>query len=360
MLYKIARKIKTEYLDSLSFADRTGGLVRTMNDHRKGEKKYPIEINQDKELGDNQYLRHLVPDSNLKSVMYFEMNNPPSLAESHNSWDLYEAGLSLVCWFNYQKVDPEMYDPSYLISEINAAIPFKIGKIGCINTVTCDFAGQDHNDGAIFDKYTYTESESQFFKYPYEYFVLNFDISYRIAKDCSEEDISDITIDPVLLYISRDDDMELTIGGVSGKEYQLHIYASDNTDITAKSVHEYSGEDNIISVTPIAGKDTILKIDYGQEYLRKIDVSDKYIIGLTIPNKPLTMEECLQISYIDLSDNDIIDESYFTALIDYLYFSEINNGTLLLDGGSNAAITDVVSLAYLVVLASRGWTITNN
>jgi len=35
MLYKVARKITTTYLNGLSFADRTGGLVRIMNDHRK-------------------------------------------------------------------------------------------------------------------------------------------------------------------------------------------------------------------------------------------------------------------------------------------------------------------------------------
>ena len=361
MLYKIARKIQTSYLDGLSFADRTGGLVRVMNDSRKSERSYPVEVNQDKKLGDNQYLRHLVPDSSLTSVMYFEQTGSPRVVEEHNNWSLYEGSLSLVCWFNYQKVDPDMYDPSYLKAEIKNAIPFKIGKVGCINTITCSISGDSENDGGIFDKYSYTDSESQYFKYPYEYFVLELDISYRLVNDCYEEGLSDLPVDPVLILMSGNDAKTVTVAGVSGREYQLRAYDTNDADLIAQSLHEYSGEVQDYTVTPNAGLNSVFRIDYGREYLRKIDMSDQDVYGITIPSKPSTYKECLRFEYIDLSDNKIVSEAYFTSLIDYLYFSEIKGGTLKIDGGTNAAITDVVSLAYLTVMeTTRNWTITKN
>jgi len=360
MLYKIARHIKTEYLDSLSFADRTGGLVRLMNDHRKGEKSFPVEVNQDKVLGDMQYLRGLTPDSTKKSIMYFEQNGAPNVVEDHNEWYGVEATLSLVCWFNYQEVDPDMYDPAYLEAQIVSAIPFKLGSFECLTAVTCAFAGQDHNDGSIFTKYTYNEPESQFFKYPYEYFVLNFDISYRVVRVCDENDIENLPVDPVLIYMSGNAAKTASVAGVSGKEYQLRIYALDGTDITSQALHEFSGEYQDYTVTPKVGVDSLFKIDYGRMYLRKINMPAQDVYRIDIPALPSDASECLRFEYIDLSGNAIVSESYFTLLIAYLYFSDINNGTLAIDGGTNAAITDVVSLAYLTVMATRGWTITKN
>ena len=69
MLYRIARKIKTDYLDNLSFADRTGGLVRSLR-HGSGDNQrvFPVENNQDKVLGDAQYMRRLVPNSGCSTV----------------------------------------------------------------------------------------------------------------------------------------------------------------------------------------------------------------------------------------------------------------------------------------------------
>lgn len=360
MLYKIARKIQTTYLDTLSFADRTGGLVRTMNDARKGEKAYPIEVNQDKVVGDNQYLRHLVPNSNLTSVMYFEQTGSPTVVEEHNGWYGVEASLSLVCWFNYQKVDPDMYDPAYLVSEIVSAIPLKLGNFECLAAVTCSFSGEEPNDGGIFDKYTYSDAESQYFKYPYEHFVLTFDIGYRVVRDCEEEGLSDLPVDPVLILMSGNDAKTVTIAGVSGKEYQIRAYDANDTDLLALALHEFSGENQDYTVTPTAGLASTFRLDYGREYLRKIDMADSDIYGITLPDKPADADACLRLEYIDLSGNAIVDEAYFTALIDYLYFSGMYDGTLKIDGGTNAAITDVVSLAYLTVMTARGWTITKN
>jgi len=356
MLYKIARKLTTEYIDDLSFADRTGGMVRVMNDSRKGEKTYPIEVNQDKVLGDMQYLRRLVPDTDLKSLMYWEMGSSPSVVANHNMYYDVEAQLKLVCWFNYQRVDPDMYDPSYMVAEIIQAIPFSIGSFECLTAVTCAFAGEDENKGEIFSAYTYTEPESQFFKYPYDYFVLTFDISYRVVRTCFEEGLSSLPVDPVLIYMSRDDAKVVTVAGVSGREYQTYIYASDLTVITDRALHEYSGEDFDFSFTPKAGFDSLFRIDYGREYLRKIDVSNYDVFNITIPS-----DTNIRLEYIDLSDNDIVVAAYLNALILHCYNTDVNDGFMDISGGVNAAIVDIVTLAYITdMTTNRGWTITHN
>jgi len=359
MLYKIARKLTTTYLDGLSFADRTGGLVRVMSDAR-GKKDtlrtYPCEVNQDKVLGDNQYMRKLIPDSDKKSIMYWELGSAPVVVEDHNAYDIYEAGLKLVCWFNYQKVDPDMYDPAFLIAEIKQAIPFKIGSFECLTVVTCNCTGEDGNKGEIFSPYTYHEPESQFYKYPYDYFVLNFDISYRVARNCYEEGLSTLPVDPILISFSQDDAKVFNIAGVSGREYQTKIYADDLTVITAKALHEYSGEDQQISFTPEVGQDSYFRLDYGREYLRKIEAVSQNVINITIPS-----DTNIRLEYIDLSDNDIIIEAYFIALVLHLYNTGVNNGTLDISGGANVAITDGVTLAYITEMTTnRNWTITHN
>jgi len=136
MLYKVARKLATTYLDTLSFADRTGGLVRVMHDHRVAEKTYPMEVNQDKVVHDEQTMRRLVPNSDLTSVMYWEQVGSPTIVEDHNEWYGVEATLKLVCWYNYQLVDPDLYDPAYLVAEVISAIPFSIGSFECLAGVT--------------------------------------------------------------------------------------------------------------------------------------------------------------------------------------------------------------------------------
>ena len=361
MLYKIARKITTDYLDSLSFADRTGGLVRLMNDNRKAEKSYPIEVNQDKVLGDNQYMRRLVPNSNLTSLMYWEMGSPPTAIENHNAYTIMEASLKLVCWFNYQKVDPDMYSPEYLVATIADAIPFSIGSEGCISTITCSYEGEDENKGDIFSAYTYNEPETQFFKYPYEYFVLNFDISYRVVRNCQDEGLASLPVEPMLIYMSGNAAKTVTVAGMSGKEYQIEAYATDTTTLTTKVLHEFSGIDQDYTVTPKVGVNSVFRIDYGREYLRHINMPAQGVYGITLPTIPATADEAMRLEYVDLSGNAIALQQYLIDLVAYIYFSEVNGGTMDLSGGTNAVIADAVTLASIAdMIATRGWTITKN
>jgi len=354
MLYKIARKLSTDYLDTLSFADRTGGLVRVMKDSRKGERRYPVEINQDKELGDKQYLRSMVVDSNLKSLMYWEQSGSPTVIAHHNSRYEVEANLKLVCWFNYQKVDPDMYDPTFMIAEIVSAIPFSIGNFQCLAAVTCEFVGQDPNDGSIFSEYTYNEAESQFFTYPYDYFVLNFTVNYWVVRDCEDEGIDEITIDPVRLVINGDNDRVVQVSGVSGREYELYIYEPGVGDIVTRTLHEYSGELQEYEIDYPAG-DIYFEISYGREYLKEIVCVNEQVSAIVIPD-----DDNIRLEYVDLSDNSI-SATYLNALIDHIYDTEVNDGTLDIGGGLNAAIIDVTALAQINTLVNdRNWTITHN
>lgn len=356
MLYKIARKLTKDYLDGLSFADRTGGLVRTMLDNRKGEKSYPVENNQDKELGDKQYMRRLVPDSNLTSLMYWEVGSPPTVVETHNRRDEVEASLKLVCWFNYQKVDPDMYDPAYLIAAITNVIPFHIGNFECLAAVTCTYAGQDANDGGVFTKYTYNEPESQFYKYPYDYFVLNFDVSYWVVKDCHEKSIASLPVSPVMIYASGNADKVFTVAGVSGREYQFRVYAGDETTLRALALHEFSGENQNYEITPKVGQLTIFRLDYGREYLTRIDMPEQGVTHIVIPS-----DLNIRLSYVDLSENNIISEGYLMNLINHIYDTEVNEGYLDISGGTNAPITFVNTLAKIDELINdRGWEVLYN
>lgn len=356
MLYKVARKLTEEYIDSLSFADRTGGLVRTMLDKRLGDKSFPMEINQDKAVCDNEYMRKLIPNSEYKSVMYWEQSQPPTVVAEHNMFYQAEAQISLVCWFNYQEVDPDMYDPAYLIAEIVKTIPFKIGNFECLTAVTCSYAGEKINDGSIFSQYTYNEPESQFFKYPYDYFVLNFDVSYRVVRDCFENDITSLPVSPIMLYMTDNVDKVVKVAGVSGREAQIQIYAADNTMLQSKALHEYSGEWQDYEFTPKTGLASIFRLDYGREYLRSIDMSDQNLYQISIPS-----DNNIRLEYIDFENTNITVEAYLDALIYHCYNSGVNNGYMDISGGTNASITAPIALAYIAeMVADRDWTILYN
>ena len=359
MLYKIARKLTTEYIDNLSFADRTGGLVRVMKDARgkkETQKTYPVENNQDKVLGDKQYMRRLIPDSGKKSVMYWELGSTPTMVDDHNAYNVYEAELKLVCWFNYQEVDPDMYDPAFMIAEIKNAIPFKIGNFDCLTVVTCNCTGEDSNKGEIFSNYTYHEPESQFYKYPYDYFVLNFEVSYRVVRNCFEEGLATLPVDPVLIQFTGNDVKTFDILGVSGREYQTEIYAADLTVITAKTLHEFSGEDQEVSFTPEVGQDSYFKLDYGREYLKKIEAATQNITSITIPD-----DDNIRLMYVDLEGNAIVTESILVALIQHLYDTNVKDGYLDISGGTNAGIVDATALSQITTLVNvRNWTINYN
>lgn len=358
MLYKIARKLTDDYIDTLSFADRTGGLVRVMKDSRKGGKTFPVEINRDKAVGDMQYLRALTPDSTKKSIMYWEVGSPPDLIEAHNAYNSYQATLKLVCWFNYQKVDPDMYDESFLIAEIKKTIPFKIGSFDCLAAVTCNHEGQDENKGDIFSAYTYNEQETQFFTYPYDYFVMNFEITYRVVNDCYDEGLSDIPADPLLISLSAGGapSKTITVAGVSGKEYQTMVYDVNNIPVLAQALHEYSGEDQDITFPPAGIGNSFFRLDYGVEYLRSIKCPLQDVNAITIPDN-----DNIRLEYVDLSVNAIATEQYLIDLIDHCYSLGTYDGEIDISGGTNAAITNVTALAQIATMVnSRGWTITYN
>jgi len=249
-----------------------------------------------------------------------------------------------------------MYDPSYLIAEIKSTIPFKIGNFDCLVAVTCAFAGEERNDGSVFTQYSYNTAESQYFTYPYDYFVLTFDIGYRVVRGCEEENLSNLPVSPVLITMTGNTAKTVSLYGVSGREYQIYGYADDLTVLIDRALHEYSGEWQDYTVTPKAGTSSLFRLDYGHEYLRGIDMANQNVTSITIPD-----DDAIRLEYVDLSDNAIAVESVLVALIDHLYDTEVNDGELDISGGTNAAIVDVTALAQIATMVTnRGWTITKN
>ena len=148
----------------------------------------------------------------------------------------------------------------------------------------------------------------------------------------------------------------VSVFGVSGKEYQTYGYAADATVISARTLHEYSGEYQDYTITPETGQDSFFQIDYGREYLRAIDMSDQDVTDITIPD-----DDNIRLEYVDLSDNAITSEASLIALIDHCYDTGVNDGEMDISGGTNADICDPTALAQISdMVNTRGWTITYN
>jgi len=117
-----------------------------------------------------------------------------------------------------------------------------------------------------------------------------------------------------------------------------------------------SGEAQDHTFTPKAGLISSFWIGYGKEYLRKIDAIDQDIYQISISSDDTT-----RLEYVDLSNNKIIADIFLNDLVSHLYNTGVCGGYLDISGGTNASITDIVTLAYILeMVTNREWTIDKN
>lgn len=198
MIRKIVEQLMP-YLQGLNFADTVAGCVTTLSvnrpikDNKVINKKFPVYLNENKTICDNSDYIDLVPNSDKKSIMYFEENGITSQQINDNLVEV-TANVKLIGWFNLKAINGNLLDCELLKLNILKVIPGDIPNVSPYSFIRINFTGDDPKTVNIFSKYTYNEEEKQYLIYPYDYCALNFEILFYLGKMCVE----DITLNPII------------------------------------------------------------------------------------------------------------------------------------------------------------------
>lgn len=193
---KIANIIKTK-IQSLSFVDKIAGLTRPVmvdvlgEGNTKVQKIYPIACNVSTDDCIKGRYQDLIPNSKYASIIYFEDLGTTFTKEAQN-WMKFDSRLSLVCWMNLKKLgecEKCTTSTEVLLSILGilSEFPFNDSTYAPIREIKIESIGEAVKSNNIFSKYTYDEKTTQYLLYPYDFFMLNMSVSYRINLHCIDE-----------------------------------------------------------------------------------------------------------------------------------------------------------------------------
>lgn len=182
-------------ISSLSFIDKTAGVVRPLvkidvmeNEDGTGtviRKIFPVACNVTAAQCEEQELyTDLVPDSKYRSIIYFEDGGSTYVGRNGETLN-FVSKLRLVCWYNLQHFDTAQCSiDGQLIASIIGALPHNFFNDGDYQRLLLTVASVPTKQSGIFSFYSYSEETNQYLLYPYDYFAIDFNVSFAINKNC--------------------------------------------------------------------------------------------------------------------------------------------------------------------------------
>jgi len=188
---KIANILKDQ-IDDLTWIDKIAGLVQTANVREKNgdnisEKSYPISCSISEDACLKGAYQDLCPNSKKKSVLYFE-DKGVSFDHQEGNRLFYKSSLRLVCWLNLQLIQGAACKKDVTgcgtsgdyVLEVIKKFDYKPFNSGGFYGIVIHPPAQAERSVDIFSKYTYNETALQYLMAPYDYFALDFEISFFI------------------------------------------------------------------------------------------------------------------------------------------------------------------------------------
>lgn len=175
-------------LKEAPYLDRTSGLVQVINrviDTGDGafiNKRIPVAADCSGIQAD------MIPDSRYKGMLYFEDGGVAAPIKARNGWQ-YTSKLRLVCWLNTQLItgDDSTLLSARVITDIATRLSGNPFSSAPFSRIAVSISNIPVQDAAIFNKYDYSEAETQYLMPPYEYFALDLSVTYTIAGSCVSE-----------------------------------------------------------------------------------------------------------------------------------------------------------------------------
>lgn len=193
----LANHIK-EMLIDLKFIDKKAGLVQTMErleptiiEDTFAVSRFPASVDVSfEDCGRKNCFTDLVPNSNLKGVLYFEdLGTIPQ--GSRGSDFSYKSVLRLIVWINNQKIQGKDCQSirHRLITYIRSKLEPNVFNIPeqSIKKVSITTGRIIENDYEIFKRYTYPRDVIKYLMHPYEAFSIDLVVEYTMSSNCLPE-----------------------------------------------------------------------------------------------------------------------------------------------------------------------------
>lgn len=191
MLIQEALNLLTPQLTALGWVERFGGVTRRVTmpfgDGSGGtiQKAFPISCSvTEADCNNNQRYQDLVPDSDKKSLLYWEVTREladQGAALNENRRSL-RGSARLVGWLNTDKLG---------VNECNAAAKAARSILPILYTkfdngggnaifenanIRFQFSGGSIKDKAVFERYDYGKDPDGFLLHPYDFFALDVEV----------------------------------------------------------------------------------------------------------------------------------------------------------------------------------------
>jgi len=185
MINRIADEIAYRVKDDTTWIETSVGIVKPVTSKSKTgtDVTEPIYFNTERNYCNGADYISLTPNSDKKSICYFEINGKPRVEENGRKGTSFIATLTAVVWVNYNKINIGMIDTDILVADFLQTLPQTLPADGYYNRVLLDVASVEIQNGEVFRKYSYNDQQ-QYLMYPYDYFTVDINISYTIPKGC--------------------------------------------------------------------------------------------------------------------------------------------------------------------------------
>lgn len=195
MNYIIANKYK-ELISGLPFIDVLAGLTKLHREFvpsSEGQiiQSYPVECMVTPEQCINGDYKDLSPDSNKKSVLYFEDLGVQFMDKNVNEV-VFQSRLRLIGWLNLNKfVNGGCSMSAQVIANILVELPFSqpINIAGDMNLTKVKVLAclESPKNADIFLRYTYNEPKTQYLMFPFDFFAIELTSTFTLPFKCIPE-----------------------------------------------------------------------------------------------------------------------------------------------------------------------------
>ena len=182
-------------LSDIVYLDRTSGCVQVVESVIEGDnslsitKKIPVtSLATYTDTIDNAQLVDMIPDGSYMGMLYFEDNGINNAVKKTGGMS-YVSRLRLVCWLNTQRITgkSDMLLCSRVMSDVIERITAGVYNSGPFLRIQANVENIPVQDSAIFSKYDYSETQTQYLMAPFEFFAIDLVVNFIVPFNCSSE-----------------------------------------------------------------------------------------------------------------------------------------------------------------------------
>jgi len=123
-----------------------------------------------------------VPDTSDRSIVYIEAERP-NVIKVTTHYDEYTLPVTIVGWLNLKQINVAYENASGLVDELLSVIGSSLPNSAPYNTIRVDMTGSSR-DLSVVNKYDYNEAENQMWIYPFDFFTIGLNITFRRKHVC--------------------------------------------------------------------------------------------------------------------------------------------------------------------------------